>query len=322
MSTCASSGSTCPTRIRSTTPSRGPAFRSSGRTRPGTSAARSVASASRSRAHAPRARRRLRRARAAHADRLHEAQPRPVPHRPVALRRARTRTPCAADHRHQRGGAPVLRRRRRAACGQGRGRPLRARRVTRAVDARTRRSQSRTARRYSSAWRGSRRRRASTTAVRALPQVPDATLSCSARGQTALRSRRSRASSASPTVCSCPGVWATWRRYTSGATSSSTPRAGRASGSRCSRRCWREGPSSRSMQAPRPSSSLNGITGLLSPPDDAAKLAENVEDPPRRGGPGRALRRARARPRREGVQCRADDDRTLAVYERAASASR
>lgn len=67
---------------------------------------------------------------------------------------------------------------------------------------------------------------------------------------------------------------------------------------------------------------LNGITGLLSPPDDAAKLAENV----------RTLLAGAAQGERYGElgRARAEKEfsvermttRTLAVYERAASASR
>ena len=86
-----------------------------------------------SRPHAPRARRRLRRGLDAHADRLDEAQPRPVPRRALALRRARAGAASTADHRHQRGRPPIQRRGGRTTRGEDRGHPLRARRAARAL---------------------------------------------------------------------------------------------------------------------------------------------------------------------------------------------
>ena len=98
-------------------------------------AARAGAAPAGRRPHASRARGRLRRARseARRPGRLDEAQRRPVPARAVPVRRARADAPGGARDRDHRGAAAVLHRPGRPAAGQGRGRPLRARRAARAV---------------------------------------------------------------------------------------------------------------------------------------------------------------------------------------------
>ena len=149
-----------------------------------------------SRAHAPRSRRRLRRGRDAHADRLDEAQPRPVSYRAVALRGARTGLARHPDRRHQRRRAALQRGGSGAARGQGRGHPLRARRACPSPGPRTRRCRSPTALRCCSASRGSRHRRASTRRFARCRRFRTRRCSCSAKGPNASGSRRLRESSA------------------------------------------------------------------------------------------------------------------------------
>ena len=69
----------------------------------------------------------------AHAARLDEAQRRPVPRRAVPLRRARVGAAGAARSSRSARRSPLQHRAGRAARGQGRGRPLRARRAARAL---------------------------------------------------------------------------------------------------------------------------------------------------------------------------------------------
>ena len=107
----------------------------------------------------------------------------------------------------------------------------------------------------------SRRRRGWTRAVRALPELPDATLLVLGEGpdRAALESLASSLGVRDRVLL--PGRVGDVASLYGAPTSSSTPRAGRASAWRCSRRCSRPSPSSPRERARRPSSSTTAVTG-------------------------------------------------------------
>ena len=163
-------------------------------------------SAAGSRAHASRARRRLRRGLDAHADRLDEAQPRPVSHRAVALRRAR------AGLARARGSSPsatpsVASASRRSGCPRTRSRssttgstrcPSRGARIPSCPSPTTHRS--------CFVLHGSRLKRASTPRFARCRRSRTRRCSCSAKGRRERSSRRSRSSLAWPAASSCRAV--------------------------------------------------------------------------------------------------------------------
>ena len=189
----------------------------------------------------------------------------------------------------------------RAARGQDRGRPLRARRAAPSRGPRTPSCRSPDDSPLLLCVARLAPQKGVDVAIRALPSIPDATLARARRGpgESELEALARELGVAGRVLM--PGrvgdVAALYRR----ATSSSTRRAGRASGSRCSRRCW---PGGRSWPpcSSTPEIVADGVTGLLVPPDDAEALARDVTTALGDWMYGNA----RARPRAVAVLGRAD----------------
>ena len=201
------------------------------------------------------------------------------------------------------------------------GRALRARRAARAVGA-AGGPELPPRRPCSSPSAGSCRRRASTSRSRRSCSfgsgIPPRTSSCSARARCGeLVERRARGVA---DAVSCRAGSATSPGGSGGPTSSSTRRAGRDSGSRCSRRCLRASRrrEQRSARSPRScSTGRRGCSCLRTTRRSPDAVAALLDDPAR----ARAGRGGRQRARAEFSVARMAE-RTLAVYAEASPSSR
>ena len=249
--------------------------------------------------------------------RLDEAQRRPVPERAVPLRRACAHAAGVEGDRDHRGAA-------RGSSVERVGLPADKFEVIHygldelpaAVGAESPRTMSGRTRACSLAVSRLEPQKGLDVAVRALAGDPGPPSAGRAR-----RARRGRAATELERLapsCSVPVLPPRPRRRrrrvaAAGPTCSSIPRAGRASASRCSRRCSPRSPSSRRDVSSIPEIVVDGETGLLVPPDDAASPGGCRHPCSRRAG---QLRRARPASRSSRSSRRTMTERTLALYER------